>query len=290
MLIETPTRKLDAVGLDALLLAQNPLGLAPPTFDLRGVSLITPAAIVQLAALCQHSARASRMVRILADDSAVRRYLVRCGFVAVVSETAQIEPAIERVWSQRYGGRDGSNPMLIELNRIENGAALPKLLDRFVWVLRHRLKYGKRDAYDVTTAVSELSQNAFDHNAGMAGFVAMQVYGKGSRRFLEIAVSDFGDGFLTSLRRNPKNVGIRSDLEAIQRAMKLGVSEHDDPTRGTGLHHLLEITYRHQGAIQIKSGRSKVRYRMDRREGWAFPVRAVPGVHVALTLPSKVRS
>jgi len=38
--------------------------------------------------------------------------------------------------------------------------------------------------------MSELAQNCFDHNAGTCGFLAMQTYGKGKSRFLEIAVPD----------------------------------------------------------------------------------------------------
>src|SRR6185503_9760628 len=134
-------------------------------------------------------------------------------------------------------------PMLVEVTRIDSGGAVPPLLDQIVWVLRYRLKYRKHDAFDVTTAVSELCQNTFDHNSGTPGFVAMQVYGKESKRFLEVGVSDLGAGLAETLRRNPKNGLIRSDLGAIKLATKLGTSEHDDPTRGTGLFHLLEITY-----------------------------------------------
>lgn len=103
-------------------------------------------------------------------------------------------------------------------------------------------------------------------------------------------MSDYGVGLAATLRRNPKNGAVGSDLVAIQLATKLGTSEHDDPTRGTGLYHLLEITYKHAGAIQVKSGNAKVYYRMDRRQGYAFTVPAVPGVHVALSLPSKDRA
>ncbi len=214
---------------------------------------------------------------------------MRCGFFNVVWGVAKIEPEIGPLGSFRYNALRGSNPMLIEVTRIESGVALPALLDQIVWVLRYRLKYRKYDAFDVTTAVSEICQNTFDHNSGTAGFLAMQVYGQGAKRFLEIGVSDYGDGLAATLKRNPKNV-IASDLDAIKGATQLGISEHDDPTRGTGLYHLLEITYKHAGSVQIKSGSAKVRYRMDRRQGWAFPVPAAPGVHVALTLPSKTKA
>ncbi|RJR45237.1 MAG: hypothetical protein C4576_12365 [Desulfobacteraceae bacterium] len=283
-------KKLDSVSFDAFLREKSPLACDSGCFDLREFDLITPAALVQLATACYAMAGDGRRPRIMTEKESVRGYLQRCGFVNVIAGVAGIEPAIRYPRLGQYNSLRGSNPMLIEVTRIASGIDLPDLLDRIVWVLRYRLKYHKHDAFDVTTAVSEICQNTFDHNSGTAGFIAMQVYGQGANRFLEIGVSDYGDGLITTLQRNPKNGTIPSDLDAIKMAMQLGTSEYDDPTRGTGLYHLLEITYKHAGSIQIKSGSAKVRYRMDKREGWAFAVSSVPGVHVALTLPTKDRS
>lgn len=278
--------KLDPISFDKFLRTKDPLGREGGVFDFQGVTLITPAVLAQLAASCYALARNGQQATIITDNEAVRSYLMRSGFFKVVAGVAKVEPELGQLSAWRYDVMRGSNPMLIEVTRIVSGAALPALLDQIVWVLRHRLKYKKYDAFDVATAVSEICQNTFDHNSGTAGFIAMQVYGQGAKRFLEIGVSDYGDGLAATLTRNPKNV-IASDLEAIKRAMQLGISEHDDATRGTGLFHLLEITYKHAGAVQIKSGSAKVYYRMDRRQGYAFAVRALPGVHVALSLKSK---
>jgi anti-sigma regulatory factor (Ser/Thr protein kinase) len=179
--------------------------------------------------------------------------------------------------------------MLVEVTVIDSGAALPRVLDQIVWALRFKLKYGKLEAFDIATAVSEICQNTFDHNEGTCGFLAMQGYGKGRGRFLEIGVSDNGAGLRTTLLRNLKNSGLASDLDSIRAAIRLGTSEHDDPTRGTGLHHLMEIAYRHGGMVQIWSGRAKARFRMDRKTGWGFHVPHVAGVHLALVLSAKSR-
>lgn len=277
--------KLDSVTFDQFVERASPFQGDAPTCDLRNIRLITPAALVQLAAGAYWLAREGRPLHIRIDDEFVRGYLIRCGFFGVLSDIARVEPDLPPT-SFFLEARRGTNPMLIEVTRIENGAALPPLLDQIVWVLRHRLKYRKFDAFDVATAISEACQNTFDHNADTAGFVAMQVYGHGRKRFLEIGISDYGVGLAPSLRKNPKN-DVPTDLAAIQLATQLGTSEHDDPTRGTGLYHLLEITYKHQGSVQIRSGAAKVRYRMDKRRGWVFSVPTTAGVHLALTLPSK---
>ena len=204
--------KLDAVTFDTLLKRQNPFQSANRTFDLTGVQFITPSALVQLAAACHCLGRDGGQTTIVVDDAAVRSYLLRSGFVQVVQSVVRFQPRISGLRMLAFDYMKGSNPLLIEVTRVQSGAELPDLLDRVVRVLRYRLKYKKYDAFDVAIAVSEICQNTFDHNTQACGFFAMQVYQK---RFLEIGVADYGDGLATTLRRNPNNPPIASDREAI---------------------------------------------------------------------------
>jgi hypothetical protein len=71
----------------------------------------------------------------------------------------------------------------------------------------------------------------------------MQVY-RSDAAFLEIGIADYGDGLLKTLRRNPKYNHIDDDREAVAQCIELGTSEHEDRTRGTGLHHLLDCIFR----------------------------------------------
>lgn len=280
--------KLDSVSFDKLLSRQDPFNSTECQFDLSGIQLITPSALVQLAASCYALSKKGRQPTLILSDYSVSTYLCRSGFITSVKSIAKIEPSY--LVDISYEHTRGSNPLLIELTKIETGLALPELLDRIVAVLRHRLKYRKYDAFDVAMAISEIGQNTFDHNIATCGFLAMQVYGKGSKRFLEIGVADYGDGLAKTLSRNPKIPKIQSDLDAITLATQQGTSEHDDPTRGTGLYHLLEIAYKHEGSVQIRSGEYKVRYRMDKKQGWGFRVPFLPGVQIALTLNTKRRA
>jgi len=242
--------------------------------------------MVQLVVACHAAAEAGKSPRVRIPDYSVRSYLMRAGFQAALEGVATIEPAA--YWDP-YQLHRGSNPMLIEVTRIDDCSDLPEILDQIVDVLIGTLSYQKYDAFDVATAVSEVSQNIFDHNSTRRpyGFLAMQVYGASGGQFLEIGIADCADGLAASLSRNPKNGTIRSDVDAILRAVKIGTSEYDEPTRGSGLYHLLEIAYRHQGRVQIRSGSGKVRYRGDKRQGWSFNVGRLPGVQVALMLGSR---
>lgn len=280
-----PISKLDSVTFDQFLRRGNPFASNEPTIDLRDYAFITPSAQVQLAVLCQALSEEDRRASIMIEDPSVRSFLQRSGFVATVRPIARFVP--DYLFPSDFERFRGSNPLLLEVTRILDGRALPRLLDQIVEVLRVRLRYQKEDAFDVAIGISEVCQNTFDHNGSACGFVAMQVFGAGKKQFLEVGVGDCGVGLASTLRRNPKNPPIRDDLHAIELATELHVSQFDDPTRGTGLYHLLEIAYEHEGSVQIQSGATKVRYRMDRRRGWAFPVSAMPGVQVALTLSTK---
>lgn len=285
-----PITKIDANTFDRFLSGRNPFEGGPCAFDLSEVAFISPSGMVQITAACHALSLNGQKPCITVADHSVRGYLLRSGFFSAVDGVATITPPLPRVLTAMSEYQRGTNPVLIEVTRIASGSGLPNLLDRIVSVLQHRLKYKKQDAFDIAVAISELSQNTFDHNAGSCGFLAMQVYGKGAKRFLEVAVADYGGGLTATLTRNPKYHDIRSDVQAIRRAIQPGVSEHDDPTRGTGLYHLVEITYRHQGSVQIRSGRGKVHFRMDKKVGYEFSVPLVPGVQVSLSLPAKGRS
>src|SRR6266852_765470 len=205
-----PIRKLDSVTFDMLLERQNPLQSVNCTFDLSEVQFISSSALVQLAAACHSLGCDGRQPIIVVYDKAVRTYLIRSGFVQVMQTDVCFQPRMSRILMLTYDYVRGSNPLLIELTKLQTGAELPDLLDHIVYVLRHRLKYKKNDAFDVAIAISEICQNTFDHNAHTCGFLSMQVYQSGSKRFLEIGVADCGDGLAATLRRNPDNQPIAS--------------------------------------------------------------------------------
>jgi anti-sigma regulatory factor (Ser/Thr protein kinase) len=244
--------------------------------EVRPGTRFTPAALVQLAAACYALRHAGHQPVLRAEAAAVRDYLWRCGLLAVVRPVAAIEPP------------PGPSPLLLNVTRLATGADLPPLLDHLVGVLRQRLHYRDREAFDVATAVSEVCQNTFDHNTDSGAFLALQVVGRGGRRSLEIGLADHGAGLAATLRRNPRYAPLASDREAIQLAVQRGTSAYNDATRGTGLYHLLALVARQAGAVEIRSGTAAVRYRRAHPRGWASTVPWRPGVHVALTLPTPV--
>lgn len=285
--------KLDSITFDRLLASNNPFVANDGMFDLRGVQFISPCALVQLAAACHALARADKKTLIHVEEEGIRSWLLRAGFARAVQSVADFLPTIPPARSLLFDLMREGNPLLIEVTELQSSMDLPALLNQIVRVLRYRLRYKKYDAFDVAKAVSEMAQNTFDHNHGVCGFLAMQVFGSGPSRFLEIGVADYGSGLRATLQNNPACASsIHTDRQAIHHATQLGVSEFamSDSTRGTGLYHLLQIAYRHGGTVQIRSGVAKARYRADRQQAWMFDVPPMPGVQLALLLPTKAAS
>lgn len=278
--------KLNGNAFDQLLQEQDPMGSSTPTFDLTNVSLVTPAGIVQLVAACHVLAENHKRPQILVNNPDVRTYLLRVGFFAAISTIADIVPPLSLNTGGLYERRRGSSPMLIEVTKIEEDSQLTKILNRVVWVLQNELSYQQSEAFDVATAVSEICQNTFDHCPASCGFFTMQTYDRGVNRFLEIGVADYGDGLVQTLSQNP-TVNPASHAEAIRLATRLGISKYEDPTRGTGLHHILKIAHKLSGVVQIRSGDAKAEYRMHRTLAKTVPMFA--GVHVAFSLPTRDR-
>jgi hypothetical protein len=209
--------------------------------EVRAGVRLTPATLVQLASACYALRQAGHDPVFRADDAAVHEYSWRCAFFAVVHPVARIEPPVPMAIAPPGEPERRASPLLLDVTRLETSADLPPLLDQILRVLRQRLPYRTNDACDVTTAVSELCQNIFDHNAQTSGFVAMQVMGCRGHRHLEVGVADYGAGLAATLQRNPQHAPLASDLEAIHLAVQRGTSASADPTRGTGLYHLLAL-------------------------------------------------
>lgn len=280
-------RKLDSIKFDDFLDRHNPFKGNKGIFDLRGISLITPAAMVQLAAVC-HSLVDQNVTPVLnIDDLNVRSYLLRSGFFRAIENVAVVEPEFPKEDIERFKNLHGSSDALIEVTKITCGEELPEILKKFSDILRRKFKYKKHEAFNITIAVSEICQNTFHHNTSTCGFLSMQVYKRLRGRFLEIGVSDYGEGLAKTLCRNPDNPQTLSDMESIYLATELGVSGINDSTRGTGLYRLLNMVYEHDASVQIRSGDAKVRFRMDKKRMWEIPVPHMPGVHIALSLNKK---
>jgi len=120
--------KLDSISIDTFIATLDPFKKEINTVDLTGVKLISPVALVQLAAICHALKREGREITIVLDDPAVRSYLGRSGFISTLKSIVKFNP--EDALDNSYDHLRGSNPSMIEVTKIETGSSLPDLLNQ----------------------------------------------------------------------------------------------------------------------------------------------------------------
>lgn len=293
MTMRNENLKLDSVGFDKWLRLEDPFKRPDVKLDLSYISFITPVSLVSLASICYALGKKGKQpVLFVGNNYDLFTYLDRAGFVTAVKSIATFEPSF---LSATYDDRFGSIDTLIEVTKLENGCVseINELMDKVLSnkvaaVLDKKFGYKEKDAKDIAITISEVCQNTFDHNKGSSTncFIAMQVYGF-KNKFLEVGVADYGLGIYATLKRSPKKFKISSHLDAILLATKHGISEYDDATRGSGLNYLFEKAEKHNGTLQIRSGDTSVRYRMDKKEKMVFIGPWIPGVQISFMLGSK---
>ena len=78
--------------------------------EVRAGARLTPATLVQLASACYALRQAGHHPVLRADDAAVREYLWRCGFLAVVHPVARVEPPMSMAIAPGCAGASGLAP------------------------------------------------------------------------------------------------------------------------------------------------------------------------------------
>jgi len=99
----------------------------------------------------------------------------------------------------------------------------------------------------VFSSMCELVGNAVSHGASTTGgYIAAQTYtgATSGTPGIELAICDTGIGVLEHLTRNPEYEAIKTAAEALECAMKPGVTGTSEQQRGYGLHDLARVISR----------------------------------------------
>ncbi|OGW42714.1 MAG: hypothetical protein A2X57_00995 [Nitrospirae bacterium GWD2_57_8] len=128
--------------------------------------------------------------------------------------------------------------------------------DRAQAILATHLRYDDRAINGFIVALSEVCQNIIEHSENK-GFVGIQKYRFSSlnKNVVKIAVMDVGVGFRTSLSGRFK---LKSDLEAIEKALLHGASRYEDEGRGHGLAAVRRFVTQWNGKLSIRSGSARL--------------------------------
>lgn len=247
------------LGGRAPLLVSNPVPWplkADTTFDLAGLSFVTPFDLIGLAVLVGAARTEAELTVAPPVDPNVCAYLQRMDLFTVLGGRIRVHPDLPE-----EGPRE-PNRALIELHRLEHPDDIDDLSREFWPRLRSRLP--QEVCANLFEILGELVDNAATHGASPVGsFIAAQYYSGATSSMPEgmwIGVGDAGIGIRSHLAGNPRHRGLPSDVAAIRLAVQKWVTGTAD-RRGWGLVKVLEAAGESApGIVVIRSGRGEGRF------------------------------
>lgn len=224
---------------------------------------------------------------ILPRSDEVRKYLDRMNFFTYAKRYFSLDSSSPDR-SQKYQ-RSADSDVLLEITPIEKSNDIHFIVgqvrDRAQAILAAHLRYDERAINGFIVALSEICQNIIEHSE-TTGYVGIQKYHYPTlgKNIVKIAVMDVGIGFRKSLSQRLK---LRSDLEAIDKALLQGASRYEDEGRGHGLAAVKRFVTQWNGKISIRSGTARLSLipKWARGKGQERGLTFFPGSQVNIILP-----
>jgi hypothetical protein len=269
------------LGLTALHEAIHTLDETYVEVDVHAASLrfATPLDLCALRALVDHAATCSDVVNFECPSLIeVQNYLGRMNFYVSLPSNVVLSrdpPAIRR---------NDRSARLVELCRVESCDDV-QLLEERVWKVAQPHFGNGPMAKACVSVIAAASENVLDHAKSPIGaLVAAQRY---ERTGLEVAIVDLGVGIPNRLRENPEFDRL-ADIDAVEHALRDGVTSTGEEGRGAGLAELISAAKRvGRSTLVIQSGQAH--FTVSCRDGGneihrTMPGSPVPGTWISLRL------
>jgi anti-sigma regulatory factor (Ser/Thr protein kinase) len=227
--------------------------------DLSKISFIDPygmLALLEIGELCLLEDVKKSVI--LPQSPEVCAYLDRMDFFLFAKRCFDLDYSSSG-FSEKYQ-RSPDSDVLLEITPVEKSNDIHyivgKVRDRAQAILATHLRYDERAINSFIVALSEVCQNIIEHSENK-GFVGIQKYRYQSlgKNIVKIAVMDVGIGFRKSLANR---FNLKSDLEAIDKALLHGASRYEDEGRGHGLAGVRKFVNEWQGKLSIRSGTARL--------------------------------
>ena len=121
-------------------------------------------------------------------------------------------------------------------------------------------------------SINELTDNVLVHSESkIGGLVQVSTFSRNTKR-VQFVVADAGIGIPTSLRRGHTDIG--SDTEALDRAIREGVTRDERIGQGNGMYGSYRVCSRSGGSMLIDSGYARLKY--DEPKGMSISDQNIP--------------
>ncbi|MGQ3685942.1 MAG: ATP-binding protein [Candidatus Loosdrechtia sp.] len=260
----------------------------PSPIDLREVTFVDPYGMVGLLEIGElHKSKGIQKTVRLPYSEEVLKYFERMDFFRFAGEYFILEPS-QPYLPEKYL-RNAYSDVLLEITPIEKSDDIHfivgKVKNRAQSILARHLHYDEKTMHGFIVALSEVCQNIIEHSENK-GFVGIQKYyfQNISRNVVKIAVMDIGIGFRMSLS---ERFSLKSDLDAIEKALLHGGSRYAEKGRGHGLAAVRRFVNQWNGKLSIRSGTSK----LSIIPAWAWGkekevnLKYFPGAQINILLP-----
>lgn len=130
-----------------------------------------------------------------------------------------------------------------------------KAVDDLMEVILRNMELPRDIISGLEWSINELTDNVLNHSESkVGGFVQATTYPK--EGIIAFAVADAGRGILNSLREGFPT--LRTDIQAMGEAVKMGVTRNPEKGQGNGLAGSLRVTTMSNGSFEITSGIGKL--------------------------------
>lgn len=204
------------------------------------------------------------MIPLLSSADALRRDRID------VSVQLPERPELERLflntnWAhildpKRFRRSDTDHDRHLAAQRFRDFDQQQKLVNAFMDVVMRNKTLDRRVIAGLEWSVNEITDNVLNHAECEEGGI-VQVSTFGDARKVAFGVADSGKGILSSLREG--HPSLRTDAQAIDEAMKAGITRNPDVGQGNGIAGALEIARMSKGTFSITSGQAQIVVRID---------------------------
>lgn len=140
----------------------------------------------------------------------------------------------------------------------EQSFAVNRMVDA---ILCSQTQLSRPDLAAIEWSLNEITDNVMNHaDSDIGGFVQLTNYKSSGR--VEFVVADPGVGICATIRTGHPD--IRSDTEALDRAIREGVTRDKDVGQGNGLFGTFEVTQVGTGYLHVHSGYAGLDYSHER--------------------------
>ncbi len=128
---------------------------------------------------------------------------------------------------------------------------LPNLVNNFMDIIMRHIEMPKDILSALEWSVNEICDNVINHSISKPGGF-LQVIAYPQNNIIAFTVADAGRGILSSLKEGFPD--LNNDMQAIEEAIKVGVTRNKEYGQGNGLAGTLRITTMTGGSLDIISG------------------------------------